>query len=358
MCSALSLSTALADKGSEPLVENALTDHVESTDDLDLSLLISPVDPDDFFRDEAYYNWCNSIIKDDNGLYHMFYSRFPKSAGFFTWLTHSEIAHAVADKPEGPYREVKTLLRPRKDNWDQIALHNVKVNQFGDQYYMYYTATHSGKVDLDEEMLTEIGNTGYSHKYWPLLRSNQRTGVAVSKSLNGPWKRFDHPLIEPHGPIGTITVNPSACRGKDGRYYLIVKGDDLTAKSPRVIQAIGTSDSPTGPFKLENKPAFSDIPTEDVCMWYDESRERFYAIFHAHKSNFIGMITSEDGINWVKAKHYMVCKKQIPLLDGSVMKVERMERPNVFVESGKPVMLSFAVKQGKDAFIVFFKLKD
>ena len=120
---------------------------------------------------------------------------------------------------------------------------------------------------------------------------------------------------------------------------------------------MGTSDSPTGPFVLEDKPAFADIPTEDVCSWYDKERERFYALFHAHGGNFIGLITSTDGIHWKKARHYVVCKKEIPLTDGTIMKVDRMERPFLYLENGKPTMLSFGVKKGNNAFIVFFNLK-
>ena len=330
----------------------------QSTDDLNLSAMIQPADPALFVHDSTYYNWCNSIIKDDDGTYHLFYSRWPKSIGFYSWLTHSEIAHATASKPEGPYRMGKTVLKARKGYWDSVTAHNVNVKKFDDNYYMYYTSTNTGKEKLSENDLVEAAKTGYSHKYWPLLRSNQRTGVAMAQSLEGPWERMDKPMIEPHGPIGTVTVNPAICRGEDSKYYLIIKGDDVKSSKPRLIQAIGTSDSPTGPFRLEDKPAFADIPTEDVSMWYDKNRKRYYAIFHAHGGNFIGLITSEDGVNWQKAKHYEVCKKEVPLKDGTVMKVDRMERPFVYVENGVPTLLSFGVKKGNDAFIVFFKLTE
>lgn len=108
---------------------------------------------------------------------------------------------------------------------------------------------------------------------------------------------------------------------------------------------------------MERKPAFSDIQTEDFCVWFDQKRGRFYTLFHAHGGNFIGMITSEDGINWEKAKNYQVCKKEIPLKDGTVMKVDRMERPYVYLEDGEIKMLSFGVKKGNDSFIVFFRCK-
>ena len=330
----------------------------QSTDDLNLSAMMQPADPALFVHDSTYYNWCNSIIKDDDGTYHLFYSRWPKSIGFYSWLTHSEIAHATAPRPEGPYKMGKTVLKARKGKWDAVTAHNVKVKKFDDKYYMYYTSTNTGKEKLSENDLVEAAKTGYSHKYWPLLRSNQRTGGAKAPSLDGPWERMDKPMIEPHGPIGTVTVNPAICRGEDSKYYLIIKGDDIKADKPRLIQAIGTSDNPTGPFRLADKPAFADIPTEDVSMWYDQSRKRYYAIFHAHGGDFIGLITSEDGINWQKAKHYEVCKKEVPLKDGTVMKVDRMERPFVYVESGVPMLLCFGVKKGNDAFIVFFKLTE
>lgn len=63
-------------------------------------------------------------------------------------------------------------------------------------------------------------------------------------------------LLEPQVPIYTVAVNPSVCQGKDGRYYLIIKGDNNPSPKRHLIQAIGTSDNPTGPFVLERKPAF------------------------------------------------------------------------------------------------------
>lgn len=330
----------------------------ETTDNLNLSAMLQPADSSSFFSDSLYYNWCNSIIKDQKGIYHLFYSRWPKSIGFFSWLTHSEIAHTTASSPFGPYKRGETVLKSRTGFWDAVTVHNVKVEKFNDLFYMYYTSTNTRPEHLSSIMLEEIGKTGYSHKYWPLLRNNQRTGVAISASLNGPWTRKDNSLIEPGGPIGTVTVNPAVAKGPDGKYYMIIKGDDLTKVPPKAIQAVGISEFPDGPFVIEKKPAFADIPTEDVSMWYDKERKRFYGVFHAHGGNFIGLITSEDGKNWEKAHNYIVCKKEIPMADGSILKVDRMERPFVYIENGKPLLLCVAVKKGNNSFITFFKLQD
>jgi len=329
------------------------------TDNLNLSSMILPVDTSLFVKDKLWYNWCNSVVKGEDGKYHLFYARFPKSVGFNSWLVFSEIAHSVGDTPVGPYVYKETVMPPRPGHWDAINAHNVKVEKFGEKYYMYYISTNNkGIGELNDSTLRAVGRTGFGHSLWMPIRNNQRSGVAVSNSVNGPWKRLEKPIVEPHGPICHVTVNPSVVKGPDKQFYMIVKGDDIKeTRYARLIQAVGVSKSPTGPFKLLNKPAFDDIETEDASVWYDKKRSRFYAIFHAQGKDYIGLITSEDGKEWKKAKNFVVCKKQLILPDGSIYKINRMERPSVYQENGELKMLSFAVMKGNDAFIVFLSLK-
>ena len=91
-------------------------------------------------------------------------------------------------------------------------------------------------------------------------------------------------------------------------------------------------------------------------MWYDETRKRFYAVFHAH--TYIGMMTSEDGLNWQKAKQYKLSGKGIPFDDGTTWKPQRMERPFVLTdEKGQPLILFVACKRGNMAVNIALKLK-
>lgn len=106
--------------------------------------------------------------------------------------------------------------------------------------------------------------------------------MTVSNSIQGPWERLDKPLIEPSGPITTLTVNPAIDRGSDGNYYLIIKGDKPNETNFVRNQAIAISDSPTGPFVMQEKPVIDYMDTEDMSLWFDATRERFYGVFHAH----------------------------------------------------------------------------
>ncbi len=327
-----------------------------SIDDLFIRDRFQPLSGENILKTDGYYNWGASIVRDEFGTYHLFYSRWKREYAFTGWLTHSEIAHAVSDHPAGPWTYKETVLKGRGNgHWDAITAHNPKIKYFEGKYYLYYCSTNLGGRDFTEEELIETAQTGYSHPNWKILRPNQRTGVAVSTTLDGPWKRGDTPLIEPSGPITTLTVNPAIDKGKDGRYYLIVKGDKPNETRFIRNQAIAVSEHPAGPFEMQSKPVIDYLDTEDMSLWFDEKRERFYGVFHAHR--FIGMVTSRDGLNWKKATEYVLTHKQLEKSDGTVIKPDRMERPFIYEENGQPEVLSLAVKKGDESYTVFVPIE-
>jgi len=313
------------------------------------------VTEDNLFKDPVYFNWGSSILKGEDGQYHLFYSRWKED--FSAWLTFSEIAHAISDSPNGPWVYKETVLKGRgKGHWDAITAHNPKIKFFEGKYYIYYIATNLGDMNYTEKDLFDTH--GKSMNQSPIrktLRENQRTGVAFSSSINGPWERLDTPIIQPSGPITTLTVNPAITKGKDDKYYLIVKGDKPNEKRFIRNQAIAISDSPFGPFEMQAKPVIDYLDTEDMSMWYDQKRNCFYGIFHAH--NYIGLVNSIDGINWQKAKNFEVLKKELPMKNGKIIRPDRMERPFLFFENGEPKTLSLAVKEGNTSYTVFVPIR-
>ena len=326
----------------------------EHPDDLFFKARLQPISKDNIFKTEGYYNWGASIIKGKDGKYHMFYSRWKKEYSFLGWLIYSEIAHAVSKSPSGPWKYKETVIKNRRNGYpDAIAAYNPKIKYFDGKYYLYYSSTNLKGVDYTEADLLETAKTGYSHRLWKILRPNQRTFVAVSNSLDGPWQRPEKVLIEPTGPITTLTVNPAIAQGKDGKFYLVVKGDKPNEKRFIRDQAVAVSDSPAGPFVMQKKPVIDYIDTEDMSIWYDKTRDRFYGVFHTAKG-FIGMVTSSDGINWKKATEYVLMHKKVPMTDDSVMKPDRLERPFVFTdENDQPEVLSLAVKKGDESYTIF-----
>ena len=71
--------------------------------------------------DEPGYHVCGSSpIMGSDGRVHLFSARWKIAASFDPgWRSHSEIAHYVADSPEGPFRFVDVVLQGSgKDTWD------------------------------------------------------------------------------------------------------------------------------------------------------------------------------------------------------------------------------------------------
>jgi arylsulfatase A-like enzyme len=321
-------------------------------DDLDLGALIRPIRDDNLFRDADWFTWCHSIVRGDDGGYHLFYVRWPRRFGFHAWLTHSEIARAVADAPAGPYAHVETVIPARGDHgWNQLNAHNVKVERFGERWFLYHIGTNDGGLGLSEADLIAIAARGYPHPQWRVLRNNQRTGVAVAESLGGPWRTLPDPVAEPGGPVSTVTVNPDVWQRGDGRYQMIFKGDH---PGVGLAHAQAIADRPEGPFVALPDTVFHARRSEDCSTWWDPRRGLRYGLLHDLRG--FTMIVSADDLHWRPARHARVIGERIERADGAALEPQRYERPFVFTEDGRPRVLGGAVKTGDDAFIVLIPL--
>ncbi len=150
--------------------------------------------------------WGSSVIKGEDGRYHMFASRWSKKGGFGNWVTNSEVVRAVSNTPAGPYVFQKVVLPVRgKEYFDGLVTHNPQIVKYNDKYLLYYfLTTYNFPVP-------DIRNPTVNKDKFREAWMNKRIGMAVSDSVNGPWKRMDNPVIEPHPGKwnASITSNPA-----------------------------------------------------------------------------------------------------------------------------------------------------
>ncbi|MEM1219135.1 MAG: glycoside hydrolase family protein, partial [Bacteroidota bacterium] len=185
----------------------------------DLKIELGKVADHSVFVSDTMSIWGGSVVEGEDGLYHMFYSRWPKELGW-VWVSHSEIAHAVAKTPFGPYQYKDVVLPDRGQQfWDGLCTHNPTIHKFNGKYYLYYMGNTGDKM--------VVGEPG-KHKLNWLHRNNQRIGVAVADSPYGPWKRSDHPVLDinQHDSLAhdaLMTSNPSICQMADGKILMVYK---------------------------------------------------------------------------------------------------------------------------------------
>jgi hypothetical protein len=313
----------------------------EPTDNLDLHAWIQPVPPSAVFRDPVFNIWCGSMTRTLDGKCHLFYSRWPRRLGHNAWVTHSEIARAVSDNPLGPYRHVEVVLPARGPNyWDGSCTHNPTILRIGKRYCLYYMGNWGDGI---------VGTSlNWTH------RNHQRIGVAIADRPEGPWKRFDHPIIDvspnDDAPDALMTSNPTACVRPDGSILLIYKA--VAKKNPLpfggpVVHLVATAEKPEGPFRKNLSPIFTrpgeKFAAEDPFIWHDGTRYRavvkdFNGIFTG-KGYSIALWESDDGFVWRLSKHPLVTTPEIRWKDGTVQKMNALERPQLWFENGRPAIL-------------------
>jgi hypothetical protein len=332
-----------------PVTTNSPT--AETTDTPDLSQWIQPLRETSVFSDPDFNIWCGSVVEGDDGKFHMFYSRWPRANGHLAWVTHSEIARAVSDSPFGPFRHAEVVL-PDRDRkfWDGACTHNPTVVRIGEKFYLYYMGNTGDRAPTE--------GLNWQH------RNNQRIGVAVADRPEGPWTRFDQPLIDissdPQAHDALATNNPTVIARPGGGVLMIYKAVAKRGKLPfggPVVHLAATAESPLGPFTKQPQPIFTGngqfFAAEDPFLWHDG--RRYLAIVKDMGGFFTGvkpslaLFESDNGLtNWHPAPRNLVSGLKVTRPDGSVWKLTRLERPQILVRDGRPVALYCAAADTGD----------
>ncbi|PWG78990.1 glycoside hydrolase family protein [Pararcticibacter amylolyticus] len=308
---------------------------------------------------EGYYVWCNSPVQAPDGNIHVFFSRWPSKKGMGGWINSSEIAHAVAESPESPFRYVETVLAPRGPGyWDATTCHNPHIRYVDGKYCLFYMGNSNGRTDT------------------------KRIGLAIADSLNGPWKRPDRPLLEAGAPGAWddhCTTNPSFVKHPDGRYWLYYKSWNTEeyqhSKDPAIRgnrkYGLAISEKLEGPYvRYSGNPVIdfsqkgNNRQLEDAFVWREGRKFKLLARDMGVFNHEVGLyMESRDGIKWGEPEiAYRSLKEYVqePGAPSHLKRYGRLERPQLLFLKGKPAYLFTAAQGGKfmtsSAFI--FKIEN
>ncbi len=295
---------------------------------------------------EGYYVWgCSPIVAPD-GKIHVFFSQWDAKKGMGGWINSSEIAHAVADRPEGPYSNIETILASRGEGFfDGTTCHNPHIQLVDGKCCLFYMGNSNGKTNT------------------------KRIGLATSDSLNGPWIRPEKCLLEA-GETGAwddhCTSNPSFLKHPNGQYWLYYKSWNTDEYEHPVNPAIrgnrkyglAIADKLEGPYvKYSENPIIdysksgNNRQLEDGNVFMENGRFFMLARDMGRFDHEVGIILeSEDGIHWSEPKisyfgysHYL----RQPPAPSNLKKYGRFERPQILMQNGKPTHLFVASQGGK-----------
>ncbi len=298
----------------------------------------------------GYHCWGTSPVMDDEGKVHLFVARYPSRTGLIDlvsyprsfnagWRHDSEIAHYVGDGPEGPFEFSDVAMRGTgEDTWDRYGYHNPCIQRVDGKYVLIFIANSCGITK------GPTGNTG-----------TQRTGMAVSDSPYGPWKKVgpDGGLILPrcedreNWNYRGGGVNPAFSKNPNtGKYHLFFKG-----KGARMGLAI--ADKLEGPYVRQLEPiSTSERRVEDGTAFV--SGGKFYLLTtDNHGVNVRGgglLWKSDDGITFDATPKigYQSPKSYLPSSSNkggwrkSYYGAGTFQRPQILLIDGRPTYLYVA----------------
>jgi len=305
------------------------------------------------FSMDDYWVWCGSVIRGEDGRYHMFASRWPRTFPFFEgYVIGSEVVRAVSDRPEGPYRFAEVVLGDRGEGfWDGRMTHNPTIHKAGDTYLLYYIgATFAGPRPTAEQLVA--GDTSVTGPCYSTIR----IGLATAGSVFGPWRRQDRPVLEPRPGKWDerIVTNPAPCVLEDGRVLLLYRSNVPGGLRLGAAMAEGYD----GPFRrLSDEPVLvfeGGNFVEDPYVWRRGGR------FELLAKDMTGGLTGEkhagihgwsrDGVDWRLSEPPKAYSRRVRWSDGRVTEQGCLERPQLLIEGGRPTHLFAATGDGPGGF--------
>ena len=209
----------------------------------------------------GYDVWGSSPIRDEKGRVHLFSARWDGNISFNSaWRYNSEIAHYVADKPEGPFHFVEVVASSEKTagKWNKVGFHNPNIRKIGDQYVLVYIANDGAK------------------KHGP----TQFIGMMIADDLNGPWRQIpdkNTPILQSPSnenswcfESGCGVTNPSLIAHPNGKFMLYFKAMTGPRPKGRVRMGVAIADKVEGPYIIQEKSiTANDCTIEDgyAFLW-------------------------------------------------------------------------------------------
>jgi len=277
---------------------------------------------------DGWFVWCCSAIDGPDGKVHLFCSRWPAELGMAGWSTDSEIVHAVSDRPEGPFELRDVALRGRGGEiWDAQMVHNPTIHKVGVQYALIHIGNRDGRP------------------------FTQCIGLALSNWLDGPWRRFDQPILRPSQRRAwdwLHVTNPALLQHPNGQFWLYYKSWDIRDNLFKMGLAI--ADRIEGPYEKHPANPVVDYSAlgkrmEDPYVFMQNGV--FHMIMADDNQGIVKqhggiIVESRDGIRWAEPK---LAYDTTDIYFGG--KVERFERPQVLMRDGRPAYLYLAATGGR-----------
>jgi hypothetical protein len=291
---------------------------------------LEPVPTKALFKMDGYYLWDPSLIKVGEK-YHLFCSRWPAATDMEGWK-QSQVIRAESDSLFGPYAFAEVVLQPEHHPWATQGVSNPKIIKLKEKYLLYHLGIPRWK-----------------------------TGFALAENITGPWEILDNPSINANNPALTVEENGTIYvlgkhkpkPHKDGMWDAYMHGfraSNYQAEFIPLNDNVGDS--------LNLLP--NNYELEDPTLWIAQGLYNVICNDWEGKASGINKAilhyVSKDGIEYqlVSSDPIWSHIDGIPFESGETIGLNRLERPQVFLNENNQViaLLVAALPKSGPSFIV------
>jgi hypothetical protein len=275
-------------------------------------------------------------------------------------MTNSEVIRAVADRAQGPFTFKEVVLPARGvEFWDGRSTHNPSIRKHGDTYMLYYMGSTHPLGDAPRGERFELTDPRCIAG-----RAGKRIGLATAKSLDGPWERFERPILDvrPATFFSFFVSNPAPVVHADGSVLLVFKARRYEADGTHGSMVFGVAKAPhyLGPYTVVVDEPIFDMEAlggqmEDPFVW--QRPDGGYALIAKDMSGNISgerhagvLALSEDGVLWRLAPQAKAWSRQVTFDDGTTEVLGQFERPFILFKDDRPAYLFGASGNGPGGF--------
>ena len=305
------------------------------------TLKVLPTAPSTRYNPSHTDAWGASILKDDEGIYHMWVSIIDQNCDIQYWARNAKVIHATSSSPGGPFtyqsdafpvmaHEIDVKRGPN-NNW--IAFLTAGVDANGKLAYSEYGAP----CNCDPLTQQPVADCD-------VAASTEPTVICTANSPYGPWS---DPIIilDPTTLLDGIDANFSAVVHHDGSlvglWRTYPSGSQVhwvTATDYLDPNSYSWQDQESSLFPSPYD-GFTSEGLEDMFVYYDQNRKVYHAIFHdmvaqnnAPFYDGLGHAFSTDDKNWTYTGE--AASSNVAFTDGTNT-VSARARPHFLIEEGK-----------------------
>lgn len=235
-------------------------------------------------EDPKWSYWCASQIVGPDGKEHLFTVRWPQEKGHKYWV-RSQLVHAVADKPTGPFTVVEEMGPG----------HNAEVYQTKDGTYI-------------------VSVSGMDYR---------------SKSIDGPWQK-----VKPEFDLKEPSMsNKTFVRREDGSFLMVTRAGTIWLSEDGLKPWRRLTPTSVYPYKGA---------LEDPVIWRDEVQ--YHMIVNNWPQRIAHYGRSKDGLHWTWDPGTAYDNNVVRHPDGSVEGWYKIERPKIRQDKfGRATHMNLAV---------------